>query len=247
MANRWNHWKTISFGCETLNDLLGGLPYHGITEIYGESGSGKSQICMQLCVTAQLPPELGGTGKGVVYLSTTGGIFPSGRLQEISRGFQEKYPNLSIDFMNRVFLQQFVEAKGLINCVTEQLKSLLKRQEIGLVIVDSMGVFRPERNKIFRAATMRNLVSVLKDFADKYNFAIVCVNEVTSIPNSQHDFVPSLGLAWANLINTRLKTSKTNRTTPSGHTVRIISRVHKNLTIKESAEFIITKTGICNP
>lgn len=41
-----------------------GISNVGITEICGESGSGKSQMCLQLAVTVQLPEHLGGLGKG---------------------------------------------------------------------------------------------------------------------------------------------------------------------------------------
>lgn len=42
----------------------GGLPVNGITEIYGESGVGKTQFCLQLCLMVQLPKNVGGLEKG---------------------------------------------------------------------------------------------------------------------------------------------------------------------------------------
>ena len=46
--------------------LSGGVVSPGLTEIVGESASGKTQLCMQLCLTVQLPRNLGtaSTGKG---------------------------------------------------------------------------------------------------------------------------------------------------------------------------------------
>jgi len=37
---------------------------HGITEIAGESASGKTQLCLQLCLTVQLSQETGGLDAG---------------------------------------------------------------------------------------------------------------------------------------------------------------------------------------
>jgi len=37
---------------------------HGITEVSGESASGKTQLCLQLCLTAQLPQDAGGLDAG---------------------------------------------------------------------------------------------------------------------------------------------------------------------------------------
>ena len=36
----------------------------GLTEIAGESASGKTQLCMQLCLTTQLPETMGGFKAG---------------------------------------------------------------------------------------------------------------------------------------------------------------------------------------
>jgi RecA/RadA recombinase len=53
-------------------DFKGGLNPTGITEISGESASGKSQLCMQLLLQAQLPVDMGGLGGSSLYLSTEG-------------------------------------------------------------------------------------------------------------------------------------------------------------------------------
>ena len=48
----------LTTGSKALDELVGGgLETQAITEFYGEYGSGKSQLCHQLCVDVQLPPE----------------------------------------------------------------------------------------------------------------------------------------------------------------------------------------------
>lgn len=65
MEKNFGKWKRITSGCSALDKILkSGISNVGITEISGESGSGKSQICLQLAVTVQLPEHLGGLGKG---------------------------------------------------------------------------------------------------------------------------------------------------------------------------------------
>lgn len=44
----------------------GGLPVGCITEITGESATGKTQCCLQLCVTAQLSTKAGGLEGGTI-------------------------------------------------------------------------------------------------------------------------------------------------------------------------------------
>ena len=61
----------LTTGSKALDQLLGGgLETQTITEFYGEYGSGKSQICHQLCVNVQLPPERGGLNGGALYIDT---------------------------------------------------------------------------------------------------------------------------------------------------------------------------------
>ncbi|MFH7835707.1 MAG: helix-hairpin-helix domain-containing protein, partial [Candidatus Aenigmatarchaeota archaeon] len=51
----------ITTGSKMLDSLIaGGVETQSITEFYGEFGSGKSQLCHQLAVNVQLPPEKGG-------------------------------------------------------------------------------------------------------------------------------------------------------------------------------------------
>ena len=66
-----------STGAKSLDELLlGGIETQAITEFYGEFGSGKSQICHTLCVTAQLPVEQGGLSSGAILIDTEGTFRP---------------------------------------------------------------------------------------------------------------------------------------------------------------------------
>ena len=61
------HTGRLSINCPVLNGWLkGGLLVPGVTEIVGTSAAGKTQICMQLSLCAQLPAEQGGLDGGVL-------------------------------------------------------------------------------------------------------------------------------------------------------------------------------------
>ncbi|MEQ2159120.1 hypothetical protein GOODEAATRI_019288 [Goodea atripinnis] len=48
----------LGTGCPVLDQLLrGGLPVGGVTELSGESGAGKTQLGLQLCLSVQYPVE----------------------------------------------------------------------------------------------------------------------------------------------------------------------------------------------
>lgn len=59
----------ISTGSTSFDELLkGGIESASITEVFGEFRTGKSQLCMTLCVTAQLPQSHGGGNGKVIFI-----------------------------------------------------------------------------------------------------------------------------------------------------------------------------------
>lgn len=69
--------KSIPTGCEQLDTALnGGIRLGTITEINGNSGSGKTQVCLQLAVNTVLPLPLGTIDGHVLWISTKRCIFP---------------------------------------------------------------------------------------------------------------------------------------------------------------------------
>src|ERR687898_196915 len=95
-----------STGSYALDDLLlGGIETQALTEFYGEFGSGKSQVCHTLCVTAKQPVEAGGLNSSVIYIDTEGTFRPE-RVEQIarSRGFEptEILKNIAVVITNQV-------------------------------------------------------------------------------------------------------------------------------------------------
>ncbi len=56
-----------------------------VTEIFGEYGSGKTQLAHQLSVNVQLPPEEGGLDGEAIYIDTENTFRPR-RIKSIARG-----------------------------------------------------------------------------------------------------------------------------------------------------------------
>jgi RecA/RadA recombinase len=57
--------QVITTGCKKIDKALGGGLFKcGITEISGESGCGKTQFCLQIALTVQLPLPLKGAKSG---------------------------------------------------------------------------------------------------------------------------------------------------------------------------------------
>lgn len=55
-----------------LDNILGtgGIQLGSFTELLGLSGSGKTQLCLQLCASVQIPTVLGGLSSEALYVDT---------------------------------------------------------------------------------------------------------------------------------------------------------------------------------
>lgn len=65
--------------------LGGGMETQAITELYGEFGSGKSQIVHQMAVNVQLPEEEGGLSGSAIYIDTENTFRPE-RIEQMVNG-----------------------------------------------------------------------------------------------------------------------------------------------------------------
>ena len=75
---------TVTTGAKELDAILdGGIETGSITEIYGEFRCGKTQLCHTLCVTCQLPIDMGGGEGKALYIDTEGTFRPQ-RLVQIA-------------------------------------------------------------------------------------------------------------------------------------------------------------------
>ena len=94
--------KRCSIGSNNLNDLMGGgIETQAMTELIGEYGVGKTQICLSLCVRVQLPEEEGGLNGNVVYVDTEGTFIPE-RVYQIAESLGlDPHETLGNSFRNK--------------------------------------------------------------------------------------------------------------------------------------------------
>ena len=74
--------------------LAGGMETQAVTEFYGEFGSGKTQICHTVCVSAQRPVDEGGLGGSALYIDTESTFRPE-RIAQIAKD-NAKYLRVSL-------------------------------------------------------------------------------------------------------------------------------------------------------
>jgi DNA repair protein RAD51 len=151
----------ISTGLQKLDDFLsGGIPKGVITDIYGGSGTGKTQLLFQICINAIK------NGGNVLYQDTTGSFRPE-RILEI-----QKQQNLTFDILEKITVSR-------ITNTSEQLKSIniMNNSNFSLIVIDNItDLFSYEYSK---DDTIFEKNSIF--FKYIHNLSLVAINKKISI------------------------------------------------------------------
>ena len=172
----------LTTGSKALDNILGGgVESRAILELIGEYGVGKTQICLTLCVTVQLPLESGGVGGRALYIDAEGSFRPE-RIVEISRGHGLE-PN---DILKNIIVARAFNSDHQI-LIGEKADELVKDEDIKLVIVDSViSNFRAEyigRGSLAeRQQKLNRHLHRLLRVAEIYNIPVVVTNQVVASP-----------------------------------------------------------------
>ncbi|MEM3665184.1 MAG: DNA repair and recombination protein RadA [Candidatus Jordarchaeales archaeon] len=187
----YEHWEMTkkrlrcTTGSKALDALLGGgIETQAITELVGQYGSGKTQLCLMLCVTAQLKPEQGGLGGNVLYFDTEG-TFSSNRVYQIAaENGLDPGQTLHNIILSRVYTsdhQMFLLDNAFEKCAEENVK---------LVVVDSVishfrGEYLGRETLADRQQKLNLYMHKLLRLAEILNLAVVVTNQAQSDPTPQ--------------------------------------------------------------
>ena len=177
LYERRRNARRLTTGSKSLDALLGGgIETQTIVELIGEFGAGKSQICMQLCVTEQLPPEEGGLGGKVLFIDTEGTFYPR-RIYDIAEA-----RGLNPDTV----LQKIIYARCYNSdhqiLLVDRASKLVEDEGIKLIIVDSLishfrGEYIGRESLAERQQKLNEHVHKLLRLAEIYNCAVVVTNQ----------------------------------------------------------------------
>jgi DNA repair protein RadA len=169
---------------KAFDELIGGgVETQAITEIYGEYGSGKTQIVHELAVTVQLPIDQGGLGAHALIIDTENTFRPE-RISQMARGLDLE----PADVLENIHVARAFNTHHQILLV-DKAKELAKEFPVRLLIVDSLtGHFRAEfigRGALAdRQQKLNKHLHDLQRFGDVYNSAIAVTNQVQSKPDA---------------------------------------------------------------
>jgi DNA repair protein RadA len=173
-----------STGSGVLDELfLGGIETQAVTEFYGEFGSGKSQICHTLCITAGQPVESGGLNSGVIYVDTEGTFRPE-RLEQIAR---ERGVDPLYALKNVAVCKVYNSAH--LELIVKNLGKYVDDYKAKLVIIDSIislhrAEFAGRGTLADRQQRLNSIMHKLLRIAEIYNIALVVTNQVQSAPDT---------------------------------------------------------------
>ena len=159
----------LSTGSKPLDILLnGGYEKGVITTLYGESGSGKSNVCMLSALTATAQ------AKKVVYVDTEGGFSTERASQLFPQGYEKLIEN--IIFFNPT---SFAEQKTSF----DQIKDAAAQGRLGLIVVDSIVMLYRLAKGPDKAVSQVNQelarqLRILSEIARKYDVPVLVTNQV---------------------------------------------------------------------
>ncbi|NYT19780.1 MAG: DNA repair and recombination protein RadB [Methanosarcinales archaeon] len=161
--------KQLASGCQPIDELLGGGFEAGVvTQIFGEAGSGKTNICLQLAV------ECVKNGKKAIFIDTEG--ISADRFRQIAGENAKEIAQDIIIFEPHTFEEQYSAVRE-----TEKIST----ENIGLIVMDSATAYYrfeldDDDSSIRTRRELSNQIGFLHSLARKRGIVVVITNQVYS-------------------------------------------------------------------
>ncbi|XP_069772623.1 DNA repair protein XRCC3 isoform X3 [Narcine bancroftii] len=192
--------QRLSMSCPILDVLLGGgIPLMGITEIVGESSAGKTQICLQLCLSVQFPCSYGGRESGAVYICTED-TFPNKRLQQLIAYQPTLRADVPVDVVNKIKFGNSIFIEHVADVVADAVSdSHLCHSQLGLCdrrVLPALGLTWSNQ-LLMRLMVSRTQICL----EDKHSDGKVCASNIgTVLRRMEIIFAPHLPQSFSNYI-----------------------------------------------
>lgn len=156
----------LPVGVNCIDNVMGGgLEPKVITEIYGEGGSGKTNLSMQFTISALK------SGKSVIYLDTEG--FSTERFLQMCGEDNEIASNMMLYRIESLDDQELA--------IMKSAKMFEKNRKIGLMVIDSFTeYFRLEKSADYssRIAGFQKQLNMLSGIALRNGIPVLMTNQI---------------------------------------------------------------------
>lgn len=183
LYERRKHLDRISTGSTALDGILGGgVETKGITEVFGEFGTGKSNLAHQLAVNVQLVPEQGGLGGKVIYIDSENTFRPE-RIAQMATAVGLDYKKA----LDGIYVARAHTTDHQL-LLAEKAAEVARQGEVRLLVVDSVtSLFRSEycgRGALAeRQQKLARHLAALHRLAELNDLAVFLTNQVQARPD----------------------------------------------------------------
>jgi len=217
--------ERLPLRCKPLDDLLGGGLENGIvTEIYGEAGTGKTNICLQAA------REIAVSGKKVAFIDSEGVSMERFRQVCSAPGYDVNAFLTNILFFNPHSLEE----------QEQMVKNILKLKNLKLVVIDTINLLYRMKLEEDEEGATRSIVrqlTFLQINARRHNLYIIATGQVYSTEDG--DVKPFAGKGMEHMAKTIIKLERVDE----GKRRAVIIK-HRSQPEGKSAVFGITEHGI---
>jgi DNA repair protein RadB len=217
--------EKLAMGCKPLDELLGGgVESRIITEFYGEGGTGKTNICIQLA------RNCASEGKKVVFIDTEG--ISKERLSQICGGKKEIVEKI-------LFFSPY--------SLEEQEEMVVKavKIDVGLIVIDSVNLYYRLNMENDEGAATRSLTRQLVNLqivARKRNMPAVVTAQVYSVGD---EVKPFGGRGIDHMAKTVVRLDKVEEKRSDGKEERIATLMkHRSQPEDKTEKFLISSNGL---
>lgn len=258
----------IQLPCNGLNRILGQAlqPAGGIIELCGLPGTGKTQLCMQMCAASQFAGAEGSTitePYEAVYIDAEGSFVPSryaevlqGQLQHLSsaKTSQLAQPEVLLEAaMQRLHVCRTYDATEMYASLKHLATFLRKHPRVKAIVVDSLAFFFRHEfadDMAKRARILTDIGMTLRSYGSEFNMLIIVTNHMTTKFDknlgdaSEGWLAPALGDTWAHQPNTQLRVERI----PASGTSQVAGRATLTKSavqaVGQSCSYAITDRGV---
>jgi len=214
--------------CPPIDELLGGgLEKDAITQVFGEGGCGKTNLCLQVAKSCIL------RGSKVVFIDTEG--ISTQRIEQV---FGANYKEMC----EKILLFEPYDMKEQTEAIENLIELLNSNKYIGLVVIDSATVYyRMGMGGDSEAEDRRNLalqMTSLLSAARKYKIPILVTNQVYT-RQEDHSFQPIGGHLFSHYCKTILRLDKLDNGVR-----RMVVTKHRSIPEDSQAKFLIAEEGL---
>ena len=228
-----------STGCKSIDELLGGGFESGtVTQLYGEAGSGKTNICLQVAI------ECARKGKAIIFIDSEG--FSPERFSQIASSSTGEDAEVK-SIARRIIIyepQSFEQQTSCINEIETVIKEKEGKNGVALIILDSATLFYrlelDNERSIYLRRVLANQIMHLLELARGYDLAVIITNQVY-MDIETGNLRPSGGYALEHLSKVIVELEKAAE---GWGKRRATLKKHRSMPEDTSCDFFITGNGV---